>query len=93
MILVHIMKVLQWKTTSFIRLLELSNNAFAENMPDNNIFMSLLSHDIFFTNINPPDTSLFTGHVVIYYSHSSRSAINSTTKESIEFCDAHNLTL
>ena len=75
MILVHIMKVLQWKTTSFIRLLELSNNAFAENMPDNNIFMSLLSHDIFSTNIHLPDTSLFAGPVLIYYSRSSWSEI------------------
>ena len=41
----------------------------------NYIFMSLLSHDIFFTNINLPHTILFTGPVLIYYLHSSWSEI------------------
>ena len=56
-------------------------------------FMTIFMPQQSSTSIIPPETCLFTNHALTYYSLSPPSAINNTTQERIEICDAHNLTL
>ena len=56
-------------------------------------FMAIFMPQQSSTSIIPSETCLFIKHALTYYSLTPPSAINTSTRERIEICDAHNHTL